>query len=445
MTNIKLHISAILAALAVSLAARGQETGLWDLRGCIEHAVGNNLTVRSRELNREQGELDLNTAKASRLPDLSAGAGQNFSFGRGLSESNTYVNTNTSSTSLTLGSSINVFNGMRVNKTIKLNALNLEAATADLEKAKDDIRVQVTQLYVQILYNQEIVKVAERQVSIDSVQVDRLRAMFENGKASAAEVAQQEASLGQSRLTLTQARNTLALSLLDLSQLLELPSPQGFGIVTPDADYDVSLPLCGPEEIYAEAVGCRPAVKAEQFRLDAADMNIGIAKSAFYPSLTLNGGIGSNAYKSSGYDAARFWDQFKNNFSQYVGLSLNIPIFAKLATRNSVRGARLSRSLQLVQLESVKKSLYKEIQQAWYNAVAAESKLASCKDALTSAEKSFELVSAKFESGKATATEFGESRNSLMKAQSDLVQARYEHIFQVKLLDFYRGSDLTLQ
>ncbi|MDD6252866.1 MAG: TolC family protein [Bacteroidales bacterium] len=444
MIDIKLHISAILAALAVPLAMRGQENGLWDLRRCIDHAVENNLTVKSSELSREQNELDLNTAKASRLPDLSAGAGQNFSFGRGLSESNTYVNTNTSSTSFSLGSSVNIFSGMRVNKTIKLNALNLEAATADLEKAKDDIRVQVTQQYVQILYDQEIVKVAERQVSIDSVQVARLRAMLENGKASAAEVAQQEASLGQSRLTLTQARNTLALSLLDLSQLLELPSPQGFGIVTPEVGITLPMPACGPEEIYAEAVGRRPGIKAEQLRLDAADMNIGIAKSAYYPTLTLNGGIGSNAYKSSGYDAAKFWDQFKNNFSQYVGLSLNIPIFAKLSTRNSVRGARLSRSMQLVQLESAKKSLYKEIQQAWYNAVAAESKLSSCQDALTSAEKSFELVSAKYESGKASATEFAESRNSLMKAQSDLVQARYEHLFQVKLLDFYRGSDLAL-
>ena len=437
-------LAVLAAAMSVTLPAVAQEDGLWDLRRCIDHAVENNLTVRSQELNRDQRTIDLNTAKASRLPDLSAGAGQNFSFGRGLGESNTYVNTNTSSTSLSLGSSINVFNGMRVNKTIKLDALNLEAATADLEKAKDDIRVSVTRAYVQILYDMEILEVARRQVEIDAAQLERLKAMFENGKASAAEVAQQEASLGQSRLTQTQADNALKLAKLDLTQLLELPSPEGFGIVIPEVDAVQPLPVCGPEEIYAEAEGRRPGIRAEQIRLDAADMNIGIAKSAFYPSLTLNGGIGSNAYKSSGYDAARFWDQFKNNFSQYVGLSLNIPIFSKLSTRNSVRSAQISRSLQLVQLESAKKSLYKEIQQAWYNAVAAESKLASCRDALASAESSFELVSAKYENGKAGITEFNESRNNLMKAQSDLAQARYEHIFQVKLLDFYRGAELSL-
>lgn len=440
----KLYISVIVLSVLTGFEVTAQENELWDLRRCIDHALENNLTVQGSELNTKQREIELNTSKNSRLPDLSAGVGQNFSFGRGLGESNTYVNTNTASTSFSIGSSVNLFNGMRTNNTIKLNALNLDAAIADSEKAKDDIRVRVTQAYVQILYDIEILKVAERQVGIDSAQVERLHAMLENGKASPAEVAQQEASLGQSRLTATQARNSLDLAILDLSQLLELPTPEGFGIVVPEVPGGLALPACNADEIYAEALGKRPAVKAEQFRLSAADMNIKVAKSAFYPSLSLNGGVGANFYKSSGYDATSFWNQMKNNFSQYVGLSLNIPIFARLSTRNQVRSAYLSRHSQLLQLESVKKDLYKEIQQAWYNAVAAESKLESCADALSSAEKSFELMSAKYENSKATITEFNESRNSVMKAQSDLVQARYEHLFQIKLLDFYRGAELSL-
>ena len=170
----KLYILAMLVALPQALGA--QEA--WDLRRCIDHALENNLTVKSGEVSVQQSEVDLNTAKNSRLPDLAASAGQNFSFGRGLSESNTYVNTNTASTSFSLGSSVNVFNGFRTNRTIKMDALNLEAATADLDKARDDIRVQVTRAYVQILYDMEILQVAERQVSIDSVQVERLRAML---------------------------------------------------------------------------------------------------------------------------------------------------------------------------------------------------------------------------------------------------------------------------
>ena len=436
----KLYTLVILAALPQALVA--QEA--WDLRKCIDYALENNLTIKSSEVAMQQGEVELNTARNSRFPDLAASAGQNFSFGRGLSESNTYVNTNTASTSFSLGSSVNVFNGFRTNRTIKMDALNLEAATADLEKAKDDISVQVTQAYVQILYDIEMLKVAERQVGIDSIQVERLRAMLENGKASPSDLAQQEAALGQSRLTETQARNSMNLAVLDLAQLLELPSPSGFSVVVPEVPDCQALPGSGPEDIYASAVAVRPAVKAEKLRLDAADMNIRIAKSSLYPALTLNGGIGSNFYKSSGYDSADFWGQMKNNFSQYVGLSLNIPIFTRFSTRNSIRAATLSRTRQMIQLESVKKSLYKEIQQAWYNAVASEAKLSSCSDALDSAEKSFELMAARYENGKASITEFNESKNSVMKAQSDLVQAKYEHLFQIKLLDFYGGSQITL-
>ena len=428
------------SALSCAIGAEAQ-TGQtrWNLEQCISYALEHNLTVKAQEIEVKQADIDLNTVKNSRLPDLAGSASQNFSFGRGIGEDNTYVNTNTASSSVGLGSSINIFNGFRTQKTIKMNALNLQAAVKDLEKAKDDIRVAVMQSYVQILYNQEIVEVAQRQVSIDSVQVERLSAMRQNGKASDAEVAQQEASLGQSRLTLTQAENTLSLSVLELAQLLELPSPEAFGIVTPGAD-ELEPELVGTaEDIYAEAVELRPAVQAGQIRLDAARLNVDIAKSGLYPSLSLNGGIGTNYYKSSGYDSARFLDQIRNNFSQYVGVSLSVPIFSRLSTRNSIRSARLAGESRRLQLESVRKSLYKEIQQAWYNAVAAQAKLHSCEAARKSAEESFRLVSAKYENGKATVTEFNEARTGLMKAQSDLVQARYENLFQVRLLNFYRG------
>ena len=443
MNRSSIYISALLFTVLCPLRSlNAQENGAWDLKRCIDYATEHNLTVKSKDISLQQNQLDLSTAKFSRLPDLSASASQNFSFGRGLSEANTYVNTNTASTSFSLGASLNVFNGFRVNKTIKLNALNLEAATADLEKARDDIRIQVVRAYVQILYNQEIMKVAQSQVAIDSAQVERLRAMFSTGKASAAEVARQEASLGQSRLTLTQAANSLELSLLDLTQLLELPSPEGFKIQPPDTSYTYLLPAGGPDIIYEEALGIRPAIKAEESRLKASDVNIAIAKSAWYPSISLSGGLGTNYYVSKGYPAASFWNQLSNNFSQYVGISLNIPIFHKMATKNSVKGAKLSRLQQQSQFESVRKGLYKEIQQAWYNAIAAQSKFVSCSDALSSAELSFELTQAEYENGKANVTEFNESKNALMKAQSDLLQARYEYMFNTKLLDFYRGSEI---
>ena len=171
-------------------------------------------------------------------------------------------------------------------------------------------------------------------------------------------------------------------------------------------------------------------------------MNIKLAKSALLPTLSLNAGLGSNYYKTSGFAAESFGQQMRNNFSQYVGLSLNVPIFNRLETRNSIRAARLSRETQELQLENVKKTLYKEIQQAYYNAVAARAQYASSREAARSNKAAFDLTSAKYEYGKANITEFNEAKNNWLKAESDLVRAKYEYMYGTSLLDFYRGKPM---
>ena len=426
----------------MSWAASGQtHSGPWTLAECIRHAQENNLTLQQTELQVKQREIQLETAKGSRLPMVSGSASENFSFGRGLTADNTYSNTNTTSTGFSLGTSVPVFQGLRISNGIKENELGLKAATADLQKAREDMSVSVAQAYTQILYNMELLDVALNQVGIDSLQMVRLEALLENGKASTSQVAQQKAALGQSRLSATQARNNLNISLLDLSQLLELPDPEGFSIVRPNVPIDGIL-LGNPEDIYAEAIQNKPAVKAEMFRLDATEFSIKSAKGAFLPSLSASGGIGTNYYTMSAAPSAVFFDQIKNNFSQYLGLSLSVPIFSGFQNRNQVRSAELARTNQRLLLENTKKSLYKEIQQAYYNAVAASEKYRSSVDAQASARESFELVQAKYENGKANITEFNESRDTWLRAESDLVRSRYEYLYSAKLLDFYRGRPL---
>lgn len=434
-----------LSFILASLAASAQQSGGWTLRQCIDYALENNITVKQQDVTQRQNEVQLSTAKNSRLPDLNASASQNWSFGRGLTSENTYSNRNTSSTSLSLGTTVPLFTGFRIPRTIELNKLNLEAATADLGKARDDISVQVAQAYVQILYNIELRDVAQRQIDIDSMQVERLREMYRTGKASGVEVAQQEATLAQSRLTLTQADNDYRISLLTLAQLLELPSPEGFTIVRPDiatltVDEAAALPL--PDEIFQEAIAFKPEVKAETLRLKSTEMSIKIAQSALWPTLSLSAGLGSNYYKTNGFDTESFGRQMRNNFSQYIGLSLNIPIFNRFETRNSIRSARLDRESQQLRLDDVKKTLYKEIQQAYYNAVAARAQYASSTEATASNKAAFDLMSAKYEYGKANITEFNESKNNWLKAESDLARAKYEYMYDTSLLDFYRGRPL---
>lgn len=414
----------------------------WTLRECIRYALEHNITVQQRQISVQQSEIDLNTSQNSRLPSVGSSVSQNFSFGRGLTADNTYENTNTTSTGFSLGVDVPVFQGFNIKNNILMNKLNLEAATRDLEKAKDDIRVAVAQAYVQILYNMEILDVAEARIEIDSLQVERLELMLQNGKTSAAEVAQQKASLAQSKYQKIQASNNLNISLLDLSQLLELPSPEGFSIVRPTPSAMEPRLLDSAEDIYQSAVSVKPAILAEQTRLDVASTRINMAKNSILPTISLSGGLGTNYYTASKYPSSSFSSQIKNNFSQYVGLSLSLPIFSRFQNRNSIRTANLNYRTQELQLENTKKSLYKEIQQAYYNALASQEKYFSSSQVLESSRQAFELVSAKYENGKANITEFNESKNNYTKAQSDFVQAQYENLFQTRILDFYKGMEI---
>ena len=431
------------AMLSQSLCAQTP----WTLRQCCDYAVAHNITVKQYENQRQQQEIQLSTARNQRLPDLNASAGQNFSFGRGLTAENTYTNTNTSSTSFSLGTSVPLFTGFQIPNNIRLNQLNLEAATQDLEKAKNDIRMQVAQAYVQILYSTEISDVAHRQVGIDSAQVARLQAMFDVGKASEAQLAQQKATMAQSQLTATQADNNLQLAILALTQLLELPSPEGFAVARPtlgpiDSQHWQAT-LLSPDAIYAEALGIKPEVQAQQLRLRSTESSIRIAQAGLYPTLSFSAGLGSNYYKTSGFPTNSFGEQLRDNFSQYLGFNLSVPIFNRFSVRNNIRSAHKERDNQLLALDNTKKTLYKEIQQAYYNTIAAGQKLVSSDQARQSNETAFRLTQAKYEQGQATITEFNEAKNNYLKAESDLTQARYEYLYQQALIQFYRGQELA--
>ena len=429
----------------------------WSLERCIDHAVSHNITIEQYRLRTEQQTIQLQTSKASRLPDLNASVGENFSFGRGLTADNTYTNTNTSSTNFSVGTSVPIFTGFQIPNQIKLNQLNLEAATQDLEKAKNDIRTQVAQQYVQALYDMEILDVARRQVGIDSAQVARLQTLLDVGRASQAELSQQQATMAQSRLSVTQAETNLKMALLNLSQLLELDSPEGFTIVRPEINEqgitsnaqhaalnasDDTSDIGNCESIYSQALVSRPEIQADQLRLRATDHSIKIAQAGLYPTLSFSAGLGTNYYTTSGFKSDGFGTQLKNNFSQYLGFNLSIPIFNRLQTRNSIRSAKLDRVNQQLALDQTKKTLYKEIQQAYYNTVAAQAKLRSSDEARRASQDAFQLVQAKYEQGKATITEFNEAKNNYLKTESDLTQARYELLYQRTLLQFYRGEPL---
>ena len=420
---------------------QAQET--WDLQRCITHAIEHNLSIKQKEAARNQSEVELNTAQWSRMPNLNGNIGQSFNFGRALQADNTYGNRNTRNTNFSLGTNIPLFTGMQIPNSIALSKLNLKAATEDLAKAKEDISIQVASYFLQVLFNEELTKIARNQVALSQEQLDRKIAFFRNGKASEAEVLEAKSRLAQDQLSLVQAENNHQLALLDLSQLLELPSPEGFQINVPDID-NFSAHLTLPEEVYAQAMMNKPAIKAAQYRLQGAEKSIKIAQSGYYPQLSFGAGIGTNYYHLSGIENAPFSTQWDQNMNKYLQFSLSIPIFNRFQTRNRVKSARIQHTALSWQLEESKKALYKEIQQAYYNALAAESKYKSSQSANESAEASFRLMSEKYANGKASATEYNEMRTAWMKALSDGVQAKYEFVYRSKILDFYKGVPVTL-
>ena len=419
----------------------------WSLRECCDYAISHSISIHQKTNTTRTAGIDLSTARNSRLPNANLSANESFNFGRAQTIDGTYSNRNTNNTSFSLSTNVPLFTGFQITNQIKLNQLNLDAALNDLEKARNDIRMQVAKAYVQILYDSEMADVAYRQITIDSLQVVRLQALFNNGKASQAQLSQQLATLAKSHLTATQAENSRKLSLLALSQLLELPTPEGFAIVFPNLDeldkLDNLAQLGSPELIYQEALSFKPEIQAEQLRLQGAERSIKIAQAPLYPTLNLNAGLQSNYFKTNGMAADPFFTQIKNNFAQYFGVSMNYTLFNRLATRNNIRKARVNRENQQLVLDNVKKTLYKEIQQAYYNAVASHAKHASSKAAVESSKAAFELMKAKYENGRATITEFDESKMRYLNAESDHVRSRYEYLYQTALLNFYRGRDLT--
>lgn len=424
------------------LSAQAQEG--WTLRQCIDYAIEHNIDIRRTANAAEQSEVSVNTAKWARLPNLNGSAGQSWNWGRTQTAikneatgdySTVYVNTNSNSTNMSVSTSIPIFTGLEIPNQYALAKLNLKAAMADLEKAKEDISINIASAYLQVLFNKELHQVSLGQVELSKEQLARISRLAELGKASPAEVAEAKARVAQDEMNAVQADNNYQLALLDLSQLIELETPEGFTLSAPVVTLEL-LPLTPPDEVYQTALTTKAAVQAAQYRLEGSKHSIRIAQSAFYPQLNLNGSLGTNYYSTIDRN---FSQQLQDNFSKYVGLSLSVPIFNRFSTRNRVRTARLQQENYALQLDNTKKTLYKEIQQAWYTALASESKYTSSSTAADASEESFRLMSEKYDNGKATAVEYNEAKQNLMKAQSDELQAKYEYLFRTKILDFYKG------
>ena len=428
MKSIIISLTAILTC-----ATAGAET--WSLDSCISYAVSHNLTVKSRELSAVSGELDITEAKDRFLPSLSAGASQSFSFGRGLTSENTYANRNTSNFGWNIGLNLPLFQGLRNVRNLDYAKANMLTLVEELESAKDDITLNVIAQYLQALYYKEMVKVATEQVKLSKIELSRREELLEAGKIPELDLLQAKSQLAQDELTEVTAKNNYALALVDLTQLLELGSSEEFDIEA--IETDTPLPLYNADDVYASALTTNHSIKASQLGVESAGKAIKLAKSGWLPTLSFSAGIGSNYYTVSGLTSDKFGNQMRHNLSKSLGFSLNIPIFDGFSTRNSVRKAKVQEINARLQLTDTKNRVYKSIQTAYTQAVAAEKRKASSTVACDATEAALEAMRLKYNYGKANATEFEQAKTAYIKAVSDAVQAKYESVLRKRILTFY--------
>lgn len=428
----------IISIITMAYSAGAQK--VWTLDECVDYAMEHNVSILQGILSRNNAEYQYKMAKNAWLPTVSADASQNFGFGQSPSSNGVYVSDNSASTSFGLSVGMPLFNGLNLYHQTKSSALSLEASKKDLEAAKFDLKLLIMSYYMQVVYNKELKSIAEKQLALTQEQHAKTVQLYELGKVAESNVYESAAQVSTARSTLVQADNNLMLSVLDLVQALELDEVSGFDVVSPDDFSDIeNLTLPSPVTTFDFALKHQPSIEAANLRLEQTYFDVKATKSSWYPSLSLYAGYSNGYYRyfNDSYVNTSFSDQMSNNGRTSVGLRLSIPIFNAMQTKYRVEMSKLSIKNQELAIANARKDLKKDIQQAFYNALAAEQKYMAADETYQSAEIAYRYSDESYDAGKATLLELNESKNRLFKSESEMLQAKYEYLYRVKVLNYY--------
>lgn len=419
---------------------------VWTLEECIKYAIDNNIQIKQQSLQTEIQKNSLDLARLKLVPTLNGSGSHDYSFGRALDQ-NTYqfYNQTLQSDYFYLGGATPVFNGLQNYNSIRKNKYLVLASEQDLQDISDNVALNVALGYLQILLNKELVAANENQLNITMQQIEKTKKLVDAGSVAKGTLLQIEAQAAQEDLSLINTKNLLETSYLNLTQFLELKTPGGFEIEVPVIIVDPNSVISGNlDEIYKVAEENRPEIKSSQMRLLASEYDLKIAKGARSPRLSLNYSVNTRYTYISGSTNESFNTQLKNNRNSGIGLSMNIPILNGWQVNKNISNSTLSVENSQYSLEGTKKQLYKSIQQAYTDALAALKKYNASIKAVSSTEESFRYTEQKFNVGMVTPVDYNAGKTQLLKAQSDMSQAKYEYIFKTRVLDFYKGIPLNL-
>lgn len=426
----------IISIVVLSFSVRAQK--VWTLEECVDYAMEHNLTIVQSVISQNSAEYQYKASKNAWLPTISADASQSFGFGQSPSYNGVYVSDNSASLSFGISANMPLFNGLNLYHQTKASRLEMNASKKDLEAAKYDLKLLIMSYYMQVVFNKELKAIAEKQLALTEEQHSKTQQLYELGKVAESNVYESAAQVATAKSTLVQAENSLILSILDIVQALELESIEDFDVVSPDSFEIEDLTLPSQEATYDFAVEHQPKMEAANLRLEKSYSEVKASKSSWYPSLSLFAGYSNGYYKyfSNDYNTP-FDEQLQNNGRTSFGVSLRVPIFNAMQTKYRVEQTKLSIQNQELAISNTKKELKKEIQQAYYNALAAEQKYKAADETYQSADIAYQYSSESFDAGRTTLLELNESKNRLFKSESEVLQAKYEYLYRVEVLNFY--------
>jgi outer membrane protein len=437
----------ILLLLLISISGVAQEQ--WSLEKCVEYALENNLDVQQAAMNKRSTEVGVTQAKGQFAPSVNGNVYYGYNFGRRIDPfTNTFAQNTVATGNFNLSANWTIFSGLQILNNFVHSRYDYQSADYAYLNAQYLTGLGVTTSFLQILFNVETLKVAENQLEVTQQQVDRTRKLVDAGSAPQGSLYDIEAQAAREELAVVDADNQLVLSYLALKQLLRLPGDYSMEIVIPTQFDTTKLGLpTSLDAVIQTAFDSYPSIKSNEFALLSAEKQVNLSNGSLMPTLSLGGGVGSG-YSGLNTDQSgevkSFGNQVSDNFNQNLGLSLSIPIFNKLNTRAAINRAKVNVEIANNNLEREKQKVRQDIESAYADATAAYKRYTSTQKSLTSLQEAFDYAQKRFDVGMINAVDYNVAKTNLAKAQSDLVRAKYEYIFRMKILDFYQGIPITL-
>jgi outer membrane protein len=442
----------LLCSLATLGLAPLNAQKVWSLEECINYALENNLQIKRQELNVQYFKNNFSQSYFNTLPNLNGQVTEGFSSGTTFDQYATpphFRDVNSWSGNLGLSSSVTLFAGFQTINNIMKSKYDFLKSRSDLDKSKNDIAIQLATAYLQVLFSKELVDVSKSKLDVTTLQAGRTQKMLEVGNVAQGEFLQIKAQESNDKTSLINAENNLGIAYLTLTQLLDLDSTGGFDIVVPEKiEIELLAPLETVQNVYDKAIETMPQIKSAEFDLKSSERQLAISWGQVSPTVSLNGNL-STFYNTVAQNPLGVEDypvktQFKDDYNKQVSVGVSIPLFNRMQVKNSIDNSKIQLNDRKLQLDIAKMALYKEVQQAVADASAAREKYYSSVEAVNYNEEAFKYTSQKLEVGLVNSVDYNVAQNNLISAKSSMLQAKYEYIFKLKILDLYMGKPIVL-